>query len=376
MTTVTSISSLTLTDFRNYRHLRLELDARPVVLVGHNGAGKTNLLEAVSFLAPGRGMRRAKIAEVNRQGGSAWVVAAKVETAMGEVQIGTGRDPASAAESDKRLVRINGAPVRGANALAEYVSAVWLTPENDKLFLEGQSARRRFLDRLVYGFDAGHADRVAAYEYAMRERNRLLSAGRADPHWLDALERKLAENACAIAGARLEAIAHLNQSMRESPRSFPKAALALSGFADDRLIAGEKALVIEDALAQALAHARPQDAVTGRTSLGAHRSELTVTHAAKNMEAAFCSTGEQKVLLLSIVLAEARVGAAWRGRVPLLLLDEVAAHLDATRRAELFEEIQSIGAQAWMTGTDAHLFEEMLGKSALFRVENAILNPL
>ena len=383
------LTSLTLTDFRNYAYARLELDDRPVVLVGSNGAGKTNLLEAVSFLTPGRGMRRAKIAEVGRQGAVPWVISAHINTLHGEIQIGTGREalpisPPQAGgmkggDNDKRLVRINGAPTRSANALAEYVSAVWLTPENDKLFLEGQSARRRFLDRLVYGFDPGHAERVSAYEYAMRERNRLLShsgfsAGRADPQWLDTLERKLAETATAIGAARLDAATHLNQSMEVSPRSFPKAALTLSGFAEDRLAAGEKAILIEEALAAALHNTRAHDAQSGRTSLGAHRSELTVMHCMKHMEAAFCSTGEQKALLLSIVLAEARVSTAWRKRAPLLLLDEVAAHLDSIRRAELFEEIQAIGVQAWMTGTDRYLFEEMHGKACIFQVENGVVS--
>ncbi len=366
-----SVRTLALANFRNYTRARLELEPLPVILTGPNGAGKTSLLEAVSFLAPGRGLRRAKLAEVERIGGGPWAVAATVETPAGEVAIGTGRDDAG---EDKRLVKIDGKPVRGHTELAQYVSMVWLTPQMDQLFTEGQSARRKFLDRLVYSFDPDHASRVNAYEYAMRERNRLLSMGRADPHWLSSLESKLAEQASAIALARLSTAAHLNEVMHASPLSFPKAELGLSGFAEDALSRGEPALHVEQALAEALEKARGADAQTGRTSIGTHRSELTVTHVGKNMEAALCSTGEQKALLLAMVLAEARAGQLWHGRVPVVLLDEVVAHLDAQKRSELFEEITALGAQVWMTGTDSSLFSG-LENARFFRVSAGALAP-
>lgn len=368
------INTLNLHEFRNYAHLSLDVGGASVVLTGHNGAGKTNILEAVSLLAPGRGMRRARLSEMDRLGGGAWVISATLDTPQGEVQIGTGRDD-SAPETDKRLVRIDGKPARGHTALAEHVSIVWLTPENDQLFMEGPSARRKFLDRLVYGFDPEHASRVAAYEYAMRERNRLLADRRADPHWLSTLERKMAEKSLAIAVARMETAAHLNQTMQESRLSFPKADMNLTGFAEKFLAEGAPALHAEDAMAEALERSRHEDAQSGRSSFGAHKSELGVVHVAKAMPAELCSTGEQKALLLSIVLAEARAGARWHGRVPLMLLDEVVSHLDASRRAELFEEIQASGAQAWMTGTDAEMFAGMRGNARFFEVENAHVRP-
>lgn len=375
-----SVLSLSLTDFRNYESLTLDTGGGSVILTGHNGAGKTNLLEAVSFLAPGRGMRRAVLSEVDRVGGGAWTVSAELRTHAGEMQIGTGRDASMGEEADKRRVRIDGKPARGAAALAEHVSLAWLTPQMDQLFIEGNSARRRFLDRLVYGFDPAHASRVNAYEQAMRERNRLLAqqrqgAGRADPFWLEALERKMAEGAVAIAAARLQAVSQLGDAIMQSTRSFPKAHLALSGDAEDALSQGEPALAVESSLAAALAAARGLDGASGRASVGAHRSRLSVTHAEKNMEAARCSTGEQKALLLAITLAEARAGAKWHARVPILLLDEVVAHLDPVRREELFQEIHDVGAQTWMTGTDTHLFEGMRDTAGVFRVENGRVTP-
>lgn len=373
--TAVAVQSLALSQFRSYAHVRLEPEGRSVVLTGENGAGKTNILEAVSLLAPGRGLRRAKLSEIDRLGGAGpWAVAATVATPRGEVQIGTGRDAASNAESDKRLVKIDGKPARSHTALAPYVAIVWLTPESDRVFLEGPYARRKFLDRLVYGFDPDHAARVASYDYAMRERNRLLYERRGDAQWLSTLERKMAETSVAIAAARLDTVAHLNAVMRGSQLSFPKAELALAGFVESRLMNAETALAIEEALAATLAASRVDDAQSGRSSQGAHRSELSVTHLAKNMEAALCSTGEQKALLLAIALAEARAGAIWHGRSPILLFDEVAAHLDAQKRAELFEEIHDVGAQAWMTGTDVELFQGMRDMAPIFRVENGVVN--
>lgn len=358
-TTPCAVTTLSLIHFRNHAHTRLEPGAESVILTGHNGAGKTNILEAVSLLAPGRGLRRARLCDIDSKSasGQPWAVSAHIRNAHGDVQIGTGRDPASQ-DGDKRIVRIDGTPARSHTALAEHISIAWLTPREDGLFMEGGTARRKFLDRLVYGFDPTHATRVNAYEYAMRERNRLLADARgADTHWLTSLERKMAETGAAIAHARLEAINHINHVMQASPLSFPKAALSIAGFTEDALARGDVALQAEDALAEALERNRREDAGAGRTLIGVHRSALTVLHLGRNMEAEFCSTGEQKALLLALTLAEARASARWHHRVPVLLLDEVAAHLDKAKRRELFDELSDIGAQAWMTGTDEALFD-------------------
>ncbi len=370
MSAILSVRSLTLSHFRNYAHARLSLEPQPIVLTGHNGAGKTNLLEAVSFLIPGRGLRRAKVAEVDAAGsGQPWGLSAVVEGVLGEVRIGTGRDVSVAEDSDKRVARIDGKPVRAIAELAEHMAVAWLTPQMDQLFNDSGSARRRFLDRLVYGFEPAHATRVSAYEYAMRERNRLLSQRSYDPAWVAALERKMAEAGVAIASARLEACAHLNAVMEESALAFPKASLRAEGAVERMLAEGRRAVEAEALCQETLATGRREDAASGRTLFGAHRTELCGPHLAKNMEAANCSTGEQKALLLSIVLAELKAGSRWHGRVPVLLLDEVAAHLDADKRRELFEEILDARAQVWMTGTDVHLFEGLRGKAQFFEVE-------
>lgn len=369
-----AVRTLALTQFRNYEALRLSFSALPVILTGPNGAGKTNLLEAVSLLSPGRGLKRAKLADMDRRHGHhahAWAISATLDTPLGEAQIGTARDVSGESESDKRIIRIDGRTLRGQAELSDYVSMVWLTPQMDQLFQEGGSARRKFLDRLVYGFDGEHAARVSAFEYAMRERNRLLSQGRTDPHWLDALEARMSESTLAITHARLQAVAHLNEVMRASPLSFPKAHMQLAGLAETLLGEGMTALGAEHALADALRESRCEDAASGRSSHGAHKSELTVMHLGKQMEAALCSTGEQKALLLAIVLAEARAGSIWHGRVPLMLLDEVIAHLDPDKRAELYAEILHTRAQAWMTGTDAALFSGLNDAAQLFAVEDA-----
>ncbi|NBO20073.1 MAG: DNA replication/repair protein RecF, partial [Proteobacteria bacterium] len=286
-----------------------------------------------------------------------------------EAQIGTGRDPESS-DADKRLVKIDGRPARGQAELSRHISALWLTPQMEQLFQEGASAGRKFLDRLVYSFDAEHASRVNEYEYAMRERNRLLSQYRPDEVWLDALEQTMAETGAAIAQARLLAAEHINLAIQASPLSFPKADLSIRGPVEDLLSQGMAAVAAEEAFKGQLRAARGQDAAAGRTLSGVHRSELGVIHIIKQMPAENCSTGEQKALLLSIVLAQARAGAQWKGVVPVLLLDEVVAHLDATRRLELFEEICQIGAQSWMTGTDASLFAGLEGEAQYFHVEN------
>jgi DNA replication and repair protein RecF len=364
----------------------LEIDARPVVLTGPNGAGKTNLLEAISFLAPGRGLRRAKLAEIERRPvgpaalpAGAWAVAARLMSGAGpETEIGTGRDP-SAAEgaSERRVVKIDGAFQKNQAALAERLALVWLTPQMDRLFLDGAGDRRRFLDRLVYGFDPAHASRVSAYEQALRERARLLTNGAwsGQGAWLDGLEAQMAELGVAVAAARRDLLLRLRAAAAGGFGPFPGAAIALVGIVDDAL-ASMPALAAEDALKARLAETRPLDAQSGGASVGPHKSDLAVTHLGRGRPAADCSTGEQKALLLAILLAYARALAEARGSAPLILLDEVAAHLDRARRQALFEAILETGAQAWLTGTDLEIFAE-LGHAARFvAVEEGRLRPL
>jgi DNA replication and repair protein RecF len=370
-----AVTRLTLTDFRGYASARISADQRPVVLTGPNGAGKTNLLEAISFLAPGRGLRRAKLAEIDRRvpparpseaAPGAWAIAATVATPRGPVQIGTGRDAASEG-GERRLVRIEGAPAKTQAALAEHVSLVWLTPQMDRLFLEASSGRRRFLDRLVYGLDPEHAARVGSYEQAMRERARLLRDGPADPAWLGALEERMAEHGVAVAAARRDVTARLDLACSEARGPFPGARLALSGEVEHWL-ESMPALAAEEELRRRLAAARRIDAESGITTVGPHRGDLLVRHAASGMAAADCSTGEQKAMLIAVLLAQARLQAELRGVAPVMLLDEVTAHLDGKRRAALFAAILDLGIQAWLTGTEPGLFAELEKEGQFFGV--------
>ncbi|RED46231.1 DNA replication/repair protein RecF [Aestuariispira insulae] len=367
-----AVQKLTLSNFRNYVSARLDVDQGPVLLTGENGAGKTNLLEAVSMLAPGRGLRTAKTREMDRAGGdSPWAVSATVMSTMGEVSLGSGREP----EGERRLVRINGANARSQAALGEYVNVVWLTPQMDGLFQEGASARRRFLDRLIYGFDSAHAGRLNAYDKTLRERSRLLKEGRADAAWLDALETQMVERGIAIVAARKTMAERLNLVCRKADGPFPGAGVAVTGSLEDWL-GRMPALQTEDRFKQALQENRRRDAETGGAAHGPHRSDLEVTHLGKGMQASLCSTGEQKALLISIVLAHAKLQAAELGTAPILLLDEVAAHLDADRRAALFEILLGLNSQSWLTGTEPGVFEGLLDRAQLFRVANATIERI
>ncbi len=383
-----AVTRLTLTRFRGYDSARLEPDQRPVVLTGPNGAGKTNLLEAVSFLAPGRGLRGARLSEVERIGpsgtaaGTGWAVAAVLDTPTGPVEIGTGREIAiqasSGAERDRRVVRVDGHPAKGQTVLAEHVAIVWLTPQMDRLFLEGSSGRRRFLDRLVFGFDPAHAGRLSRYEHALRERARLLREGHrgwnGDEGWLSGLEDQMATTGVAVAAARRDVVQRLRAACGRAVGPFPGADLSVQG-AVERWLDEGPALAAEDTLRRSLRDSRRADSDSGGAALGPHKSDLAVRHAQKDMPAALCSTGEQKALLIAIMLANARLLAAERGAAPLLLLDEVAAHLDPQRREALFDEILALGAQAWMTGTDDTVFAPLGGAAKRFHIEDATVTP-
>ena len=376
--TATALSRLTLTDFRSYARADLVLDGRPVYLVGPNGAGKTNLLEAVSLFTPGRGLRGSSLAEVGRRlpgeaVGRAWTVAAVISCDGEETQVGAGVGEPGAA---RRTVRIEGETVPPGR-LADHLRQVWLTPAQDRLFLEGASERRRFFDRLVFAAIPRHAAHAQAYEKANRERMRLLTdeAGPPDAGWLDALEARLAEAGALMAEARAQTLGALQTEIDgRGMRPFPQARLSLTGEWEQMAAAGAEIADIEAKLAQALAAARPRDAAAGRALTGPHRGDLAVVHAEKDRPAAECSTGEQKALILNLVLAQAaRLARAESSPSPILLLDEVAAHLDAVRRAALFDEIEALGLQAFLTGTDEVLFEALVGRAQGFRADGSEL---
>jgi DNA replication and repair protein RecF len=368
-----AVTRLALADFRSYAALELDLDPAPVVLTGPNGAGKTNLLEAVSFLAPGRGFRRVRLGEITRAGARGWSVFARIAKPDDTVEIGTGLvPPAEEGAVERRTVRIDGAESGGGAALAGVAALDWLTPQMDRLFLESPGGRRRFLDRLVYGMVPAHARHVAAFEKAMRERQQLLRAGSGDTAWLAALETTMAEMGVVVAAARREAMARLDAALSAADGPFPRALVAVSGYLEDAL-AGAPAVEVEDRYREALAAGRQRDADAGTTALGPHRADLLARHGLKDMPAERCSTGEQKAILISIVLANARLTAARRGMPPILLLDEIAAHLDTARREALAQAILSLGAQAWATGTDAALFEGFRGHARFLTVRDGRL---
>ncbi|MDV3457768.1 DNA replication/repair protein RecF [Sphingomonas sp. HF-S4] len=388
-----AVTRLVLTDFRNHRDAVLAPGPGFVVLTGENGAGKTNVLEAVSLLAPGRGLRRAPLSEMVRQGGTGgfgvaadllqapplqgrgWGWGLSVSPSLspadsphpnpspegeGLISLGTGTQPDA---PERRLVRINGATAAAA-ALAEWVTVLWLTPAMDRLFVEGPGERRRFLDRLTLALAPGHAHHSTRYEAAMRQRNRLLADDApADPEWLTALEARMAEHGAAIDAARRDAVNALAERLAAQPETvFARAGLAIEGWQGDA-----------DTLARELRDGRRRDAAAGRTLSGPHRADLLVTHLGKHQPAHLCSTGEQKALLLGLVLAHAELVADRVGRAPILLLDEVAAHLDPGRRAALFERLAG-GGQVWMTGTEPELFEAVPGGATRYTVTHGTID--
>ncbi|PCH46510.1 MAG: DNA replication/repair protein RecF [Hyphomicrobiales bacterium] len=377
------IEELKLHQFRNFTSLRLPLDERHVVLSGENGAGKTNLLEAVSFLSPGRGLRRATYAQVTKadaadtvKGDVAWAVHTELNGAAGPVSIGTGLQPGG--QDLQRKVHVNSALTKSTDGLLEHARVLWLTPAMDNLFTGPASDRRRFLDRLVLAIDPTHGKRVNDFERAMRSRNKLLEDRQSDPSWLDGLEIQLAETGVAIVFARAELVALL-QGIIEKARSsgddiFPHAEIILEGTLETMIREGA-ASDLEDTYRATLCRERPRDRAAGRTLDGPHRCNLAVRHGPKNMEAAICSTGEQKALLTGLILAHAQLVGDVSGMAPILLLDEIAAHLDPSRRAALFDKIDEIGCQAWMTGTDDHLFEALGDRAQHFIVSHGSVSP-
>jgi DNA replication and repair protein RecF len=376
------VERLALTNFRSYASAVIETDAGPQVIAGANGSGKTNLLEALSLLSPGQGLRRVPFIELARSGGDGgFAVAARAHTLAGPADIGTGLAAgADASARAGRLVRIDGTAQSGSGVLADYLEIVWVTPAMDGLFTGPASERRRFLDRLILCFDHGYRTIAGRFERAMTSRNRLLADGVRDNAQLAGFERVMAETGIAVAAARLEAVAAMGQIVdkrrtRDPNSAFPWSSFRLEGRIEDDL-QRLSAIEVEDAYARTLGETRERDRAAARTLDGPHRSDLIVEHGPKALAARHCSTGEQKALLLGLVLAHAELlTERQEGAAPILLLDEITAHLDADRRAALFAEILHLGAQAWMTGTDAEAFAALSGRAHFWAVEEGKIAP-
>lgn len=370
------LTKLRLADFRNYKSLELALEPRTVVFTGENGAGKTNLLEAISLLGPGRGLRRASYDEISRDGtATGFAVQARLDGPFGDAEIGTGTTGSIAPEGGRR-VRINGATAKSADALLEWIRVLWLTPSVDALFTGPAADRRRFIDRFVLAIDPGHGQRALDYEKAMRGRNRLLAEDTRDDAWLSAIEAQMAEAGVAIAAARVELlrllIAMISRQPDKSP--FPQADLEITGVLEER-IAHSSAIDVEETFRALLAQGRARDKTAGRTLDGPHRSDLLVRHRPTGMAAEYCSTGEQKALVIGLILSHARLTGDISGQIPVVLLDEIAAHLDVRRRTALFSILDDIGCQTFMTGTESSLFSGLEGRAQFLTVEGGSVYP-
>jgi DNA replication and repair protein RecF len=372
--TAARICRLKLVNFRNYRAASLAATAALMVLTGPNGAGKTNVLEAISLLAPGRGLRRARLDEIafsegDGESGRSWAVSAEIDGALGLATLGTGIAPAASEEPAlSRQCRIDREPVGSAAAFADHLRVVWLVPAMDGLFAGPASERRRFLDRLVLAVDAAHGARVSALERALRSRNRLLEERVPDARWLDAAEHEAAEVAVAVAAGRAETVRRLAAVLAARPASaFPSAAIALDGWME-AMVLTDPAAEVEDRYRAVLKHNRARDAAAGRTLDGPHLTDLAVYYRDKSVPAQDASTGEQKALLITLVLAHAALVRDMTGRAPVILLDEVAAHLDPVRRAALFEALEHVGSQVWVTGADPAAFAEVAVRAGVIDV--------
>ena len=366
------ISRLRLSNFRNYSSAALDPSDKHVVLTGPNGAGKTNLLEAISLLAPGRGLRRANFDTLALHNGTgSWAVAASVDTVYGAVDLGTGLEAQS---TTGRRVKINGAAAKTVDQLGDYLRILWLTPAQDGLFTGSAADRRRFFDRLVLALIPGHGAEVGQFEKAMRQRNKLLDEN-GDPTWASAIETQMAAHASAMHFSRLDTIAHLNDLLRrEGDTGFPSAQLEIES--QEEVGEFQTSTELEEAYIQIWQQRRHLDRAAGRTTIGPHRTDILITNTEKQVPASICSTGEQKALLVGLIMAQAQLVKQMTNISPLLLLDEIAAHLDANRRASLFGLLNALGTQCWMTGTDQILFEALAGDAQFFNVDEALLTPI
>lgn len=372
--TAAFLQRLSLVNFRSYHAAQINLDrAGPVVLTGQNGAGKTNLIEAISMLTPGRGLRRATLDELAfAEGDGSWAVSAEIEGMLGFATLGTGIEPPAGDDTtNSRKCRIDREPVSSAAAFADHLRVIWLTPSMDPLFTGPAADRRRYLDRLVLAVDAQHSSRVSALERSLRSRNRLLEDQRSDAHWLDAIEHETAEVAVAVSAARYETVNRLSAALdaaRDEAPAFAMPRIALEGWMENQWPVSS-AREVEDRYRELLRESRGQDAAAGRTLEGPHRADLKVFHVGKGIAAADASTGEQKAMLIRLSLAHAHLIKDMTGYAPVMLLDEVVAHLDPVRRAALYEALTSIGAQVWMTGADPAAFADIADRAQWFDVK-------
>ncbi len=371
------ISNLTLTNFRSYDHLKLEFDPSPVVITGPNGSGKTNILEAVSLLASGRGLRMARLSEIDKRQKSdspynvfGWAINAAVNLGENQTVISTARET-SRDNIDKRIIKIDGEIKRNSSALESAFSLIYFVPQMNHIFTEGRRTRLAFLDRLTMLFDYGHPKRLGVYEKYSAERRRLLKEN-PDEIWLSATESTMAEQAVAIAASRLEALEYIGKALAEFDSRFPRARMEVKGLVEDNF-PKMPALQLEEFFKAKLEEARKLDFFSGRTNYGVHRSDFSVVYAENGALAENCSTGEQKALLLSIILGAARAKATWFNAAPVVLLDEIVAHLDDERREELFGQIASLGIQAWMTATHPKFFKNFAGKMQFFSVHDSVI---
>ena len=377
--TAATIRRLSLSNFRSYRAANLEAEVGAIVLVGPNGAGKTNLIEAISLLMPGRGLRRATLDEVAfSEGDGSWAASAEIEGALGLATLGTGIEPPTGGQSPTtRQCRIDREPVASAAAFADHLRVIWLTPAMDALFTGPASERRRFFDRLVVAVDAEHRSRVSALERSLRSRNRLLEQPYPDAHWLDAVEHETAELAVAVAALRAETVRRLQTVLaagKDDSSPFPSAEISLAGSLEE-MLGAHPAIEVEDRYRAQLKDNRARDAAAGRTLEGPHLTDLVVVHGPKGIPAGEASTGEQKALLIRLVLAHSGLLAEMTGFAPVLLLDEVIAHLDPVRRAALYDALGELGAQVWMTGADPQAFAEIAGRAQMFDVSPGKVAP-
>lgn len=376
----TGILELNLTDFRSYSYLSMHFDSSflPVILTGKNGAGKTNILEAVSFLSPGRGLRNARLSDVAHRAFTTdatienvpinWGVSAKIKTVNGITQVGTGTTDTS----DRRQIRIDGKNTSKQSDLSTIFRCLWLTPAQDRLFCGEPAARRRFLDRLVQAFDPQHTNRLSEYNTTFKEWAHLLKEGCRDNAWLEALEAQMVSSGIAISAFRLDVVQRLERYLNQSClQSFPTAKIKLSGFLEELLLQ-KKAVEVEDIFTAYLKKSRKIFAEGGSFS-GPHTADFSVEHSQRCADATLCSTGEQKALLVSILLAEVKALRAEQGICPLLLMDEAGAHFDSTRRAELFALLLTLPTQVWLTGTEESYFQPLLKKAQLFYIDQSQL---
>ncbi|MEM6811562.1 MAG: DNA replication/repair protein RecF [Pseudomonadota bacterium] len=365
------LTTLKLQNFRCYEAAALnDINSGFVVITGPNGAGKTNILEAVSLLTPGRGLRSVKAEDIQKQNEPyPWSVYANIHDGDVANSLATGLDP----QSKRRVIRINDAPAKSQAALSDYIASLWLTPQMDRLFIDGASARRKFFDRMIFAFDPSHSGRLTRYENAMRQRSKLLQDQKKEDVWLYGLEAQMSETAIAIVAARNDFLERLSHAFIDDPsleKYFPKAQLSLKGDLEG-VLEKSPALEVENYFQSLLKNSREQDSITGGAKNGPHKTDFVTIYQSKNMSADQCSTGEQKALLISITLAFGTLLKAERNLAPILLLDEIAAHLDESRREALFDQLEYLGGQVWMTGTDHILFDSIAQKSQKFLVENA-----